>query len=109
VLGGDLWLYYDWAYQSETWNTLSNIIDDDRRGLAPSWSYSNFSAGLRLANQWDIEMHINNLFDQDGFSYIWTGESENAELFGDPRYRQVRAQFRPRTVWLTLRKGFGDI
>lgn len=109
VLGGDLWFYYDWAYSSEIWNETSNIVEGDRRGLAPSWSFSNLSAGLRMANQWDVELHISNLFDQDGYSYVWTGESENAELFNDPRYQQIRAQDRPRTVWLTLRKGFGDI
>ena len=109
VLGGDLSFYYDWSYGAESWNSTSNIVDDDRRGLAPSWTFSNLSASLRMANQWDVELHVNNLFDQDGFSYIWTGESENAELFNDPRYRQLRAQFRPRTFWLTVRKGFGDI
>jgi len=109
VWGGDLWFYYDFAYSSEIWNSLGNIREDDQRGLAPSWTFSNLSAGLSMANQWDVEVHINNLFDQDGYSYVWTGESENAELFNDPRYRQIRAQDRPRTVWLTIRKGFGEI
>jgi outer membrane receptor protein involved in Fe transport len=63
---------------------------------------------LQLPNQLDIEINVRNLFDQQGYSYIWTGESSDAELFDDPRYRQIRAQDRPRTVWVTLRKGFGD-
>lgn len=109
VLGGDLWFYYDWSYSSEIWNETSNIVDDDRRGLAPSWTYSSLSAGLELPNQFDIEINVRNLFDQRGYSYVWTGESDNAELFNDPRYQQIRALDRPRTVWVTLRKGFGDI
>ena len=107
VLGGDAWLYYDVSYTSETWNDTDEIRDSDRQGLAPSRRYSNFSAGLQLPNQLDIELAVNNVTDERGFSYIWTGESANAEAFGDPRYRQQRAVDRPRTFWLTLRKGFG--
>jgi len=108
VLGGDLWIYYDWAYSSEIWNSTGNIVEDDTRGLAPSWTYSSLSAGLQLPNQLDIEINVRNLFDQQGYSYVWTGESSDAELFGDPRYQQIRALDRPRTIWVTLRKGFGD-
>jgi outer membrane receptor protein involved in Fe transport len=108
VLGGDLWFYYDYAYSSQIWNTIGNIRENDRNGLAPEWNYSSFSAGLSLPNQLDIEINIRNLFDDRGYSYVWTGEAGNAELFDDPRYRQIRAQDRPRTLWLTLRKGFGD-
>lgn len=108
VWGGDLWFFYDWAYSSEIWNNTGNVRDNDTRGLAPSWTYSSFSAGLQLSNQLDIEINVRNLFDQKGYSYVWTGESSDAELFGDPRYREIRAQDRPRTIWVTLRKGFGD-
>jgi hypothetical protein len=38
---------------------------------------------------------------------VGTWEAASAAEFGDPRYAQIRAQDRPRTVWLTLRKGFG--
>ena len=92
---------------TQLWNSINNIREDDRRGLAPSWSYSSLSAGLQLPNALDIEVNVRNLFDDKGYSYVWTGESGNAELFDDPRYRQIRAQDRPRTVWVTLRKGFG--
>ena len=109
IWGGDVWLYYDFIYSSEVWNETSDIVDNNTDGLAPSWTYSTFSAGLQLANQWDIELNVRNVFDQSGFSYIWTGEADYAAVFGDPRYRQIRAQERPRTYWLTLRKGFGDI
>ena len=107
VLGGDAWLYYDISYSSETWNGTAEIRDGDRQGLAPARRYSNLSAGLQLPNQLDIELAVNNLTGEKGYSYVFTGESGNAEDFGDPRYRQQRAQDRPRTVWLTLRKGFG--
>ncbi len=107
VLGGDLWFYYDYSYTSETWGSTEESRDLDIQGLAPSRDYSNLSAGLQLPNQLDIELTINNLTDEKGYGFVFTGEADNAELFGDPRYRQQRAQDRPRTVWLTLRKGFG--
>ena len=107
VLGGDLWLYYDFTYSSEVWNETYDIVENDRRGLSPSWTYHTLSAGLQLPNQWDVEVHIRNLTDQSGYSYTWTGESDEAETFHDPRYRRLRAQERPRTIWLSVRKGFG--
>jgi len=109
VLGGDLWFYYDFSYSSEIWNNTENIVENDRRGVAPSWSYHTFSAGLQLPNQFDIELNVRNVTNETGYSYVGTWESDEAELFGDPRYQRMRAQDRPRTVWLTLRKGFGAL
>ena len=107
VLGGDLWFYYDISYSAEIWNSLSSIRGNNRNGIAPSWTYSSFSTGLQLPNQLDVELNVRNLFDQSGYSYVGTWEAGNAELFGDPRYARIRAQDRPRSIWLTLRKGFG--
>lgn len=109
VFGGDAWLYYDFTYSDEIWNNVEHIFDNDRDGLAPSWTSSAFSAGLQFANHLDIELNVRNVFDQKGYSYVWTGEAGNAEVFDDPRYRRIRAQERPRTIFLTVRKGFGDI
>lgn len=107
VLSGDLWFFYDITYSSETWNDIGHIRNQDTRGLSPSYTISSFSVGLQLANQLDIELNVSNLFDQSGYGYVWTGESGNAEYFDDSRFRRIRSQFRPRTFWLTLRKGFG--
>ena len=107
VLGGDLWFYYDISYSSEIWNSTANILDNDTDGISPSWTFSTFSAGLQLPNQFNIELNVRNVTNESGYSYVWTGEADNAALFDDPRYRRIRAQDRPRTVWLTLRKGFG--
>lgn len=109
IWGGDLWLYYDYTYSSDVWNETYDIVDNNTDGLAPSWSYSTFSAGLELPSQWDVEINVRNLFDSNGYSYVWTGEADEAATFDDPRYRKIRAQERPRTIWLTVRKGFGDI
>ncbi|NQV87223.1 MAG: TonB-dependent receptor [Woeseiaceae bacterium] len=107
VLGGDLWFYYDYSYQAESWSGISEVRNQDTDGLSPSWTFSNFSTGLNLASQLDLTVTINNVFDETGFSYTYTGEGGNADVFGSDRYQRQRAQSRPRTVWLTLRKGFG--
>ncbi|MFZ9053894.1 MAG: hypothetical protein ACO22K_12840, partial [Woeseiaceae bacterium] len=107
VLGGDLWFYYDFAYQDESWSGVGEIRDNDPDGLTPSMTISNFSTGLRLPKELDITVTVNNLFDQNGYTYTWTGEGGNADRFGSDRYQRQRAQHRPRTVWLTLKKGFG--
>ncbi len=107
VLGGNLWFYYDVSYTSETWAGPTEARDGDLQGLAPPRRYSNLSAGLQLQNGLDIELAVNNLTNEKGYGFVFTGESGNADTFGDARYQQQRAQDRPRTVWLTLRKGFG--
>ena len=108
LLGGDVWLYYNVSYQGETWNTRSTIFNNETEGISPSWTYSTFSAGLMLPNQLDVEVNITNLFDQKGYTYVdqfWG--NRNAEAFGDPRFRNMRTLDQPRTIWITLRKGFG--
>ncbi len=107
VLGGDLWFYFDYSYTSETWNGTSEARDMNSQGLSPSRNYSNLSFGMQWPNALDLDVVINNVTEEKGYSFVWTGEGGNADTFGDPRYQQQRAQDRPRTVWLTLRKGFG--
>jgi len=108
VLGGDLWFYYDISYSDEIWNEIDSVRDNDRDGLAPSWTYSSFSAGLQFESGLDVELNVRNLTDEKSFSYVGTWEASNASDFGDPRYQKIRAQDRPRSIWLTLRYRFGE-
>jgi iron complex outermembrane receptor protein len=108
VLGGDLWFYADYSFTSSTWNGTSEARDNDTEGLAPSRNYSNLSMGMQWPNAFSFDLVINNVTEEKGYSYVWTGEGGSADTFGDPRYQQQRAQDRPRTVWLSLRKGFGN-
>ena len=108
VLGGDAWVYFDYAFGDESWNELDSILDRDRNGLSPSWTYSNFSFGLALQNQWDIELNVNNVFDSAGYNYVADGNNGDAALFGDPRFNNIRTLDRPRTIWLSVRKGFSS-
>lgn len=108
VFGGDLWFYYDIAYQSETWSRISDIRDDYKGGLADSWTFSSFSAGLYLNNGVDITFKVRNLFDEQGWNYAYTGYDDyGTEFFGgDPRFKSARALDVPRTMSLSFRKAF---
>ena len=111
VLGGDMWLWYDISYESETWNHTGRIIDnvadkDITLGLSPSRHTSNFHLGLTLPDNLNLTLQVNNVWDQANYSYISTGENDESEWFGDPRYRNMRSLVRPRTIWFNLRKDF---
>ena len=107
VFGGDLWFYYDISYRDETWNGLWDILNNDVNGLAPSSTYSSFSTGLQWDNGWSTDINVRNLFDERGYNYVSTSENDDADLFGDARFHNVRTLDRPRTVWLSVRKNFG--
>jgi outer membrane receptor protein involved in Fe transport len=108
VFGGDLWFYYDIAYQSETWSRISDIRDDYKGGLADSWTFSNFSAGLYLNNGVDITFKVRNLFDEHGWNNAYTSYDDYGDEFfgGDPRFKSTRSLDVPRTMSLTFRKAF---
>jgi len=107
VLGGDFWVYLDHSYESEKWNTSSNIVNDNRFGIAPSWTYSSLKFGLMLQNGLEFDVHVRNLFDEKGYGYVSTGSNNDADLFNDPREHNLRALSQPRTVWFSVRKNFG--
>ena len=108
MAGGSFFIYYDIAYQSETWNSTGSILANDRQGLAKAWDYSNLSLAYEHHdNGWSAQLFVENLFDQQTYSWVDTFDNENADLFGDPRWHNLRVLDRPRTVWLTLKKAFG--
>ena len=107
VLGGDFWFYIDHSYESETWNNTFNIVNNNTNGLAHSWTYSSISFGLRMPNQFEFDINVRNLFDEDGYSYVSTVENDDADIFNDPRYHNLRSLDRPRTIWFAVRKNFG--
>ncbi len=114
VFGGDMWLWYDVSYTSETWNRTSRIIAMDTDGLSPSRSTSNFELGLALPNQLSLTLRVNNVWDQSNYDYVSTGGNYGGEWFetvnpgaaANARERNMRSLTRPRTVWATLRKDF---
>ena len=108
VAGGDLWVYYGFSYQSESWNRTGNIIDNDRNGISPSHDNSNLSIGLdNLGDGWNVSLYIDNVFDQASYSFVNTNANTYTDLFGTDSQRNVRSLAQPRTTWLVVRKTFG--
>jgi len=107
VLGGDFWFYLDHSYESEKWSSTWNIVNNNTNAIAPASTYSSLKLGLRLQNELEFDLHVRNLFDETGYSYVSTGENGDADLFGDPRWHDLRSLSQPRTYWLSVRKNFG--
>ena len=54
----------------------------------------------------DVTLTLDNVWDSKGANWIETFEGGYADEFGDPRYYQLQAQFRPQNIGLTIRKKF---
>jgi len=107
VFNGDFWVYLDHSYVSETWNSNWNIINNNRNAISPSSTYSSLKLGFRTQNELEFDLHVKNLFDEDGYHYVSTGSNDQADLFDDPRYHDLRSLDQPRTIWFSVRKDFG--
>lgn len=106
VLGGDFWFHYDISYEAEKWNNIDNIIDNNKDGLADEWYWSNLQMGLDLENNLHFTFRVDNVWDQQTYGWVDTGGNGDADVFNDPRFHNTRSLDRPRTAWLTVRKGF---
>lgn len=105
VLNGDLWFRYDHSYQSESWYSLTDVINNDPEGIYPSWTSANLQVGLTTNNDWEFTLMARNVWDELNVSYMFFPSDGN--LFGDARYNTFRSYERPRTISLTARKSFG--
>ena len=104
IFGGYAWLGYNYSYEGPKWNTLSNAIDRDPEGRVPGWSLSNMHAGLATDGGWTYQLTIRNVFDQLAVNSLYNDSS--GELFGDPRFNNIRNYARPRTVGFKITKRF---
>lgn len=104
VFGGYAWLGYNYSYEGSKWNTLSNSIDRDPEGKVPSWNLSNFHAGIATDGGWTYQLTIRNAFDQLGLNSL--SNNSSGDLFGDPRFNNIRNYARPRTIGLKVTKRF---
>jgi outer membrane receptor protein involved in Fe transport len=104
LFNGNLWFRYDTSYQSETWNSLTNVIQRDPTGIIPSWTTSNFQMGLELESEWEVSLMVRNVWDERNVNWLYTPLA--GELFGDPRFNVTNTYQKPRTVSLTVRKSF---
>ena len=106
-LGGELSLYFDTSYQDSTYNNTFNARTEDETGQSPSWTHSNFSAGMYWDNDLSLTLRVNNVFDESTASYINDSiQNYSTEFPTSTRDRLNANHGRPRTVWLSLRKDF---
>jgi iron complex outermembrane receptor protein len=97
---------YDFSFQDETWDSLTNISENDREGIIPSWNVSNLQLGARLENNWTITFVVRNLFDQKAMSWLDTGGNYASDWFGVDWNRNIRSYNRPRSFGLQVRKNW---
>lgn len=103
-LNGDLWFRYDTSYQSETINSLTNVVQRDPTGIVPSWNSSNFQVGVELESEWDISLMVRNVWDDKSIN--WLNTYSYGPFFGDARFAAAESLQKPRTISLTVRKSF---
>jgi outer membrane receptor protein involved in Fe transport len=104
VLGGDLWFRYDYSYESSKWNTLDSIVAADPDGIVPSWDMSNVHVGLSLPSGWELQFDVRNVWND--LAYNSLENDSNGQLFGDPRFDNLRNYAKPRTIGFSVRKRF---
>ena len=105
VMGGEMWIYADYSYGDEWWNSTDAAIQRDPEGLIPDWNTTNLQLGLSLPNDWTITAFVRNLTDER----IVNGRQDNSyasDFFGVPDYRTIEWVSRPRHYGLSVRKGF---
>lgn len=104
VFGGDVWFRYDHYYEDEKWNDLDSIVDQDARGIVPSYNLGNASVGWYNDTGLSLHLHIANVSNEkivNGMTLETT-----AAFFGDARFDNLRAYSRPRTVSFRVSKRF---
>ena len=104
LVNGDLWFRYDTSYQSETYNSLTNVIQQDPTGIIPSSTTANFQVGVELQSEWDISLMVRNVWDEKNVS--WLSTLDYGVTFDDLRFNESRSLQKPRTLSLTVRKSF---
>ena len=114
---GDLWARFDYSYQSAVYQSLyyasaayQNAVND--AGIPPGWGriepwrFAKFQLGVSLPHKLDVTLTLNNAFNSKGAYWVTTTEGWYSGQFGDPRYKNMPAQFRPQSIGLTIRKDF---
>ncbi len=101
---GDFSMRWSYSYQSETWQGIGAIIDNNRDLLVPSFSTSTLQFGFRHVSGWDTALIVRNLFDEKGYNYVSSSDYSDSLGNIDPRYKNLRSLQRPRSISLSFSK-----
>jgi outer membrane receptor protein involved in Fe transport len=105
-MGGDLWARFEYSHQSYEYQSLARAEEHGLRGRVQPWDFGKFLLGLDLPSKTELSLKVDNVWNSRGSNWISLGEEDNADVFGDPRYHNLQARFRPQNISLTLRKNF---
>jgi iron complex outermembrane recepter protein len=117
-MGDKLWGRFDYSYQSLVYQDLLYASEafqnapPQNQGLIPNsgrvepWSFGKLQLGLTLPSKLDVTLTLDNVWNSKGANWVTTSEGYYAEAFGDPRFHNMPAQFRPQNIGLTFRKNF---
>jgi len=105
-LGGDLSARFEYSHQSYMYQSLSLSAAHGSEGRVEPWDFGKFILDLTLPSSTDISLRVDNLWNSQGSNYISLGEGDYADEFGDPRFHNEQARFRPQSISLTVRKNF---
>lgn len=104
--GGDLWSRFEYSHQGYEYQSLFRAAENGSRGRVQPWDFGKFLLGLTLPSKTEFSLKVDNVWNSRGASWISTGEESYADEFGDPRFHNLQARFRPQSIGLTLRKNF---
>jgi outer membrane receptor protein involved in Fe transport len=103
--GGELWMRFDYSYQSSVYNNVESAVGGGDEGRLPAWDFGTAQIGLSLPNQFDVSLMIENVWNEKAI-YSLNDDGSDADWFGDPRFHGTRTSARPRNIGITLRKRF---
>ena len=103
---GDLWARFEYSHQSYEYQSLARAAEHGQRGRVQPWDFGKFLLGLDLPSKTELTLKLDNVWNSSGSNWISTGEEDNADVFGDPRFHNLQARFRPQNITLSLRKNF---
>ncbi|MFM7785047.1 MAG: TonB-dependent receptor, partial [Gammaproteobacteria bacterium] len=106
-LPGEFRVRYDSTYTGEIWDNLDDSYYGDTDGLIPDAWYSNLQLSYDSGESWEVGLLARNVWDNQGITNIVRGSANDyADWFDDPRFRNERTLYRPRTITLNLRVDF---
>jgi outer membrane receptor protein involved in Fe transport len=106
VFGGDMWLWYDISYVSDTWNRTYAIRANDKDGIAPAHHISNFQVGLDLSDGLSLTLRVENVWDQTEYTWASTSGKSRQAWFDTTQGYNERSLTQPRTVSFAVSKKF---
>lgn len=106
AFGNDLWFRYNISYSDESFNRLSNAIQRDPEGLIPSWTVSDFQAGIDFSNDMTLSLVVNNVFDEKAINWLSDFPNYASDWFGTEFNKNKRTYNRPRSYGINFRKSW---